>query len=123
VPYLIQWESEGVYTKFWGHLTSDELKEANRVKKADPRTPNCKYSINDFLEVTRTDATKFDVLMLAAKDHDSEAVSRSLKMAHVIANKELRELSLAYAKSPLAVDTFMVETFYTLEDARKWASS
>lgn len=123
MPYVIQWESEGVYTKYWGDLTVEELNEALRSKRDDPRMPNCRYSISDFLDVTQTSVTKFAVLLLAAKDHDSEAVSRSIKIAHVMDNAGLKDLSLTYKKSPLIRDSLMVDIFDTLEDARAWVNA
>ena len=123
MPFLIQWESKGVYTKYWGELTREEFMEASEAKRLDPRTSICEYSINDFLEVKSIDITKYDVLLLAHKDYVTEAIKRSNKIAHVIDNEKLKELSHTYEVSPLIKDTFKVKMFSTLGGARAWINA
>ncbi|MBL8490686.1 MAG: hypothetical protein JNM82_07905 [Rhodocyclaceae bacterium] len=123
MPYLITWEASGVYTKYWGQATGEDVTSAGAAKRNDPRISSCRYTISDFLEVEALTLTRFTTLMTAAQDHNAPRVERSLKIALVVDKPELAELARTYADSPLIRNTFRVGLFPTLAEARAWAEA
>ena len=51
MPYELIWEPQGVYRRYYGHVTIEERQRSFDEICADPRFMSLRYSITDYLDV------------------------------------------------------------------------
>jgi hypothetical protein len=118
MPYEIRWEENGgVYLRFWGWVSKEELQRPRQEIAGDSRGSQLRYDITDFSDVTKYDVTAFDALLLAAKDH----YMSYQYLAIITTNEGIKDLASKYAKSPLMTKRDVC-IFSNLSDARSWVS-
>ena len=54
MPYRVRWEGHGVYRRFYGAVSADDVKNACDEIAADPRYEDIRYVLSDFLEASPT---------------------------------------------------------------------
>lgn len=69
MAYQIRWENIGVYCKFTGIVSSNDLMDCNSTIYASPRFDTLRYQIFDMLNATDIAFTIEDVELAAACDY------------------------------------------------------
>lgn len=123
MAYSHAWEVDGVYMKFWGTTSGEEIDEAIDHIRNHPDLPRLKYAIADYLEVDEFRVTSYQTLLIAAHDHSISSANPHLKIALLGNNAQILETFRLYAESPLIKDTFTVRIFRDMDVARSWALS
>ena len=52
MPYRVRWEGHGVYRRFYGTLSAQDIRNACEEIAADPRHDDIRYVLSDFLEAS-----------------------------------------------------------------------
>ena len=113
MSYTNIWEPEGLYRKFEGEISGDEILESNYELHEDPNFQTIKYIINDFTEETahtRAYATSDDII---------SNTKGKLKIALVVIQPSFLVLANSY-REEMRGKLFECEIFKSIEDARKW---
>jgi len=119
MPYQSEFESNGVYTRYYGRVHANEIEEAGGRLRSHPLTvARIGYCVCDFLDVEELVITDFEVLMLAARDHQIVDVNPGLRIAVVAADTRLKAVARIYAGSPLM--RLNARVFDTLDAAYEW---
>jgi len=119
MSYINTWESEGLYRKFVGEISGDEILESNYELQADPNFQEIKYIINDFTEVTGHSIETAHTKAYATSDDIISNTKGKLKIALVVIQPSLMALANSYLEE-MRGKLFECEMFQSIEDARKW---
>lgn len=112
------WEEVGVVRKFSETLTAHDINMSLEEVHGDSRFSSLKYSINDFLEVTRIDVSKAALAGAAFRTIGDSRSNNHILVAIVATNPELTALADFYS-SP-AYMPYPAKLFSTVSDARNW---
>ncbi|SDH19228.1 hypothetical protein [Propionivibrio dicarboxylicus] len=122
MPYQSEFESNGIYTKFYGRIHAGEIEEASRRLRNHPLAlGRIDYCVCDFLDVDEFVITDFEVLMLAAHDHQAIDINPELRIAIVAADARVKAIARLYAGSPLMRRNAGI--FASLDEAYEWVDS
>ncbi|MBL8404223.1 MAG: hypothetical protein JNL16_06740 [Dechloromonas sp.] len=117
MPYEMKWEERGVYSRFFGVVTGEDvLAHAKRIG-SDPRVSKLSYQISDFTAIEDHTVKRSDVLFAAATD----SVLKSVPLAVIYSQQRPEDLELIelHRNSPLMKSRPM--RFFTNEqEARAW---
>ena len=123
MAYITHWEDRGIYWRYTGMLTLDEMHRANDELIRDPRFDDITYQISDFLEVEGidlpTDKMESVTKQLACLDLAAAKTNPHVKAVIIVDSEEFHTLAEIYAeivnKSP-----WQVYITDTMQDARRW---
>lgn len=122
MPYTNTRETDGLYRKFTGNISGDEILESNFELHTDPDFQKIKYIINDFTEVTGHSIETIHTKVYALTDEIVSNTKGKLKIALVVTQEPLIALANSY-REEMIVKRFECEIYQTIEDARKWVSN
>lgn len=121
MPYQSQFESNGVYTRYYGRVHANEIEESGgRLRNYPLTVARIGYCVCDFLDVEELVITDFEVLMLAANDHQIVDINPELRIAVVAADARVKAIARIYAGSPLM--RLNARVYDTLDAAYEWVS-
>ena len=122
MPHTNTWEQDGLYRKFTGEISGDEILESNYVLHVHPNFQNIKFIINDFTEIAGHSIEESYTKAYAISDDVISIVKGKLKIALVAIHDDHIELANNY-RNQMEDKRFECEIFKQLEDARKWVSN
>ena len=122
MAYCHNWEPEGVYMKFWGKTSGEEIDEAISHLRNHPDLSGMRYAVADYMSVDEFLVTRYQTLIIAAHDHWMKDANSNLKIALVGSRPDILEAFQAYANSSVIMDTFQVRVFQALEEAKNWVA-
>jgi len=121
MPYTLTWESKGLYRKFTGDVSGDEILKSNFELHVDPYFQNITYIINDFTGMT---GHSIDISHTEVYAKTDDIVSNSkgrLKIALVATQADHIDLANSYCDQ-MEDKLFECEIFKNIKDARNWVS-
>lgn len=121
MPHKNTWEQEGLYRKFTGEVSGDEILESNFGLHTHPKFQAIKYIINDFTEVTGASMQTSSTKAFATSDDIISHSKGRLKIALVVTQDPFIALANSY-REQMVGKLFECEIFKTIGDARKWVS-
>ena len=116
------WNENGVFRKFTGKISPEEILKSNFDMHEDPRFENIKYIINDFTGVTEHEVNKDHTKIYATTDDIISDTKGNLKIAIVAIQDAHIALANNY-REEMKNKFFKCEIFQTVEDAQKWVNS
>jgi len=119
MSYTNSWETEGLYRKFFGEISGDEILESNFELHANPNFKTIKYIINDFIDVTAYSIESSHTKAYASSDVVIANSKGKLNIALIVDQDELITLANGYREQMIG-QLFECEIFQCVEDARKW---
>lgn len=122
MPHTNTWESGGLYRKFTGTITGEEILKSNFELHMDLKFQTINYIINDFSEVIDHSIETIHTKVYASTDEVSSNTKGKLKIALVVTQDSLIALANNYRKEMIN-NRFECNIFQTIDDARKWASA
>lgn len=122
MPHTITWEPDGIYRKFTGKISGDEILESNYELHKNPDFKNIKFIINDFTEISGHSIEISYTNSYAISDDVISVIKGGLKIALVAIHDEHVELANNY-RNQMEGKRFECGIFKRIKDARKWVSS
>lgn len=122
MPYTYEWEKNGVYRKFTGIISGEEILNSNFELQSDIRFSKIKYVINDFTAVTGHSIENRHTKAYAKNDDVISISVGKLKIAIIVIEKSLISLAELYKKEMKEL-LYDCEIFETIGEARNWVSS
>lgn len=116
------WETQGLYRKFVGEISGDEILESNFELQSDPNFKNIKYVINDFTEVTGHSIESTHTKAYATSDDIISNTKGKLKIALIVTQPTLIALANSY-REQMKNNLFQCEIFQAIEEGREWVSN
>ena len=121
MPYTYTWEPSGLYRKFVGEVSGDEILQSNFELHSHPQFESINYIINDFTEMTGFFITTDHTRIYAKTDEIISNTKGRLKISLVATHNEHIALAENYRKE-MKNNRFECEIFNTVENAREWVS-
>lgn len=122
MPYTNTWEAAGLYRKFTGTISGEEILESNFELHQHPNFQTIRYVINDFTAVTGHSIDTAHTKVLASTDEIIANTKDQLKIAIVVTQEPLIALANHYREEMIG-NRFECDIFQTLEDAREWINN
>ena len=122
MPHTNTWEPGGLYRKFTGITSGEEILESNFELHMDPTFQTINYIINDFTEVTGHSIETIHTKVYASTDEIVSNTKGKLKIALVVTQEPLIALANSYREAMIG-NRFECDIYQTIEDARKWVSN
>ncbi len=121
MPYEMIWEAKGLYRRYYGRGTDQEVLESARATESSARHGDLRYVILDFLDVEEVILTNPSFIAeIVAVDFGAALSNPRIKFAVVTLHSEIRRLARAYATHPLC--SYPLEVFSALGEARAWVA-
>lgn len=121
MPFLVEWEVNGVLASFSGKPDFPELRECDHVVNNDDRFNDCTYFLYNLLEADLCNLELPDASQMARFDLDVAEVKGDLKLALITVNSKGLELCSHYISyCRLMKMPWEIEIFSSLREARAW---
>jgi len=120
MPFEIVWEPHGLYKKYTGCVTGQDVIQSVEATMGDERFDELLYTLNDYLDVTGLDmgASAIDqVVAYALGAHVQRPKGRiAIAATHPLVIGMIQKFSSVQG------DGYPIAIFSTLAEARDWAS-
>ncbi|MDH5388462.1 MAG: hypothetical protein OEY06_08435 [Gammaproteobacteria bacterium] len=121
MPHTLIWETDGLYRKFTGEISTVEILNSNFKLHEHPEFKNIKYIINDFTEVTVHSVEDSHTSVFANTDEIIANTKGKLKIAIFIIQPNFISLVEKYCEE-MKHNRFDCRMFKNIEDAREWVN-
>lgn len=121
MPYVLDWEKNGVCCTFSGKATGMELIQCNNDIYGNKRFDEIRYQLFDMMRVTEIAIEDEDVLIVAACDKAAALTNPTVKCALVTNNEIILSLSILYQKG-IEKSPWKGLSFHNVSKAREWLS-
>ncbi len=123
MPFRTIWEKEGIKWEFFGAVTSEEIRAANRQFFGDPRSKTAKYQLVHTLKVTDVEWKPMDIVDVSVDDVAASRILKSLKLAYITnGNKTKKKIEKYVDISRNLNSDWHFRGFEDEEAARLWIS-
>ena len=126
MPFTTNWEPEGIYRKFTGEISGEEILKSNFELHKNNKFLKIKYIINDFTDVTGHSIQPTHTKIYANTD-DIISSSRilfsmgKLKIALVVHQEPFITVANGY-RNKIRGKLLECEIFKSIYDARNWVN-
>lgn len=117
MAYDLVWEDNGVFWKYSGNVTGDEIIDASTSIYGDARFITLKYKFADFVDVVNIEIDESQLALIAYQHLAAERANPYLKNAILI--KSGHRMAHAFA-SFFSKSSWEVKVFTDLNEANNW---
>ena len=123
MPHSVDWEREGVYTRFWGTVDSHEITAIYEEISGDARSDRIRYALQDYLGATRsTSMTLSDVKVFVALEMGaSYGQAYPVWRAAIATDPSICDFLKYFRTVRTSPDPFQI--FATEREAREWLNT
>jgi hypothetical protein len=119
MAYEIVWEDKGVYWKYRGRVTGNEIVEASTSIYGDPRFITLKYKFVDFLDADSVDIDRNQLALIAYQHLAAERANPYIKNV-ILINAGNQAVADEFA-SFFDKSSWEVKVFTDMDEANRWA--
>lgn len=124
MPYQTIWEEEGIKWVFYGNVTAEELRTANKDFYLDPRSLTAKYEIINTVLVEDLEWAPLEIVELSSNDVSASRINDRLKMAFVVENPKIWTKMKKYVDISIKLNSgWEFKYFPTEKEAREWVNT
>jgi len=118
MAYKLAWEANGVYWKYSGNISGQEIIDASTEIYGDPRFDELKYKLADFSDADTVDISEEEIKLITLQHAASSRSNTRIKNAIVInGNDERAKIFVDYLSSNSGWE---VRAFDQLNEANQW---
>jgi hypothetical protein len=122
MPHLLVWEDAGVYVRFTGTVTPEELVGLYDEIASDPRSDTIHYAITDYLGASHVEhMTRADLIGLAARERGAAYSNATVWRAAIAVERSAIEFLESFQSLRVSPDLFQI--FTTHAQARAWLAT
>jgi hypothetical protein len=122
MTFNIIWDKEGVYVKFRGVVTAQDLIDANNYVLSNANFDSICYQIFDFLDIDDFNISSYDIEIIAMMDKSQSEIKKEMKIAIVTKNNYIKEITSEYDQYMTGSD-WETKIFDSIEIAKFWVNS
>lgn len=119
MPYETTWSEAGIEWRFFGHVTPDETREADRIFYGDPRSDYASYQLIDLRDVTILDYPFEEQKLSAAIDGAASITMPGVRVAFIVPDGRFDEALNTYMEQ-LNATAWKARSFTDPIEARNW---
>ena len=117
MAYKLKWEPHGVYWKYSGKVSGEEIIQASTSIYGDSRFDDLRYKLVDFLEAEAVDIDEKQVDIIAHQ-HMAAAISNPHIKTAIVSEEDL--VMAARFVANLSASPWEVRLFHNLDAANSW---
>lgn len=114
----LTWEQNGVYWKYSGKISGQEIIDASTAVYGDSRFDDLRYKLADFLDAETIEMSDDELMVLAFQHRASERANSNIKNA-IVVRPEFNELAKHFV-SFFDDSSWLVKVFHEREEANNW---
>ena len=122
MTFNITWDKKGVYVKFRGVVTAQDLIDANNYVLSNANFESINYQIFDFLQIDDFKITSHDITIIATMDKSQTESKEVMKIAILTVNNYVKEITSEYDQFMIGSD-WETKIFETAEAAKEWVNT
>ena len=122
MTFNINWDKHGVYVKFRGVVTAQDLIDANNYVISNANFESINYQIFDFSDIEDFKITSYDINIIGVMDKSQTDVKNEMKVAIVTEDDYVKEITKEYDQI-MSGSNWVTQIFPNNELAKKWALS
>ncbi|MBI9055891.1 MAG: hypothetical protein JEY96_18870 [Bacteroidales bacterium] len=119
MTFNINWDKDGVYVKFRGEVTAQDLIDANNYVISNANFDTIKYQIFDFLHIDKFSITSYDISIIGTMDKSQSEFKQDMQVAIVTEDDYVAEITREYDHF-MTGSNWTTKVFPKLDDARSW---
>ncbi len=123
MTYQITWRTNGVYWRYEGVLTGNELLQSNLDIFGDERFDDIRYQIVDLTGVETVEVTEKHMRKIAHLDMAASRSNPRVKVAVVAVSDTAAKLIDLYDEFCAEKSPWTTKAFCNLEDAEAWVNN
>lgn len=122
MTFNINWDKNGVYVKFRGNVTPQDLIDANNYVISNAKFESIEYQIFDFLHIDEFLITSYDITIIGTMDKGQVDFKEKMKVAILSQDDHVIEITKEYEQ---LMDGTSWETniMTNIDDAREWVNA
>ena len=118
MPYEIRWELHGVYSRYFGNVTGEDMRRHIEEVCKDERFEQHRYNILDFSDATDYGPTERELLINSGVLIGAAFTNHQVLIAAVVTRPNV--MAALERFHALGVSPYEAKIFSTVADARKW---
>jgi len=119
MTFNINWDKDGVYVKFRGDVTAQDLIDANNYVISNANFDTINYQIFDFLHIDKFSITSYDISIIGTMDKSQSDFKETMRVAIVTEDDYVAEITREYDQFMTGTN-WTTKTFFDLKEARSW---
>ena len=121
MPYNINWQEQGIVTKWSGAANSKELIQFLEEMQSNPNFDRLRFSVHDYIQCAQIVFDEDDMDVVGALDGAGSRINPRIKVAIIADQEELREMVIGYKR--LGLTPYETRIFHNTTDAYEWINS
>ena len=121
MTFNINWDKEGVYVKFRGNVTAQELIDANNYVISNANFDTINYQIFDFLHIDDFNISSYDISIIGTMDKSQSDFKKEMKVAVVTQDDYVREVITEYDQL-MSGTNWITRIFSSIGNANSWVN-
>ena len=118
MPYEIRWELHGVYSRYYGNVTGEDMRRHIEEVCKDERFDQHRYNLLVFSDATDFSPTERELLINSGVLIGAAFTNHQVLIAAVVTRPNVREALERF--HALGVSPYVAKIFPTVAEARKW---
>ena len=118
MPYQVQWELHGVYSRYYGIVTGEDMRRHIEEVCKDARFERHRYNILDFSDATDFSPTEKELLINSGVLIGAAFMNHQVLVAAVVTRDNIRAALERF--DALGASPYVAKIFPTVGEARKW---
>lgn len=118
MPYEVRWELHGVYSRYYGNVTGEDMRRHIEEVCKDDRFEQHRYNILDFSDATDFSPTERELLINSGVLIAAAFTNHQVLIAAVVTRDNIREALERF--HALGTSPYEAKIFPTVAEARKW---
>jgi hypothetical protein len=119
MTFNINWDKNGVYVKFRGNVTAQDLIDANNYVISNANFETIEYQIFDFLHIDEFTITSYDMSIIGVMDRAQTDFKKEMKVAILTQDDYVIEITSEYEQLMTGTD-WGTKILPSIEEARAW---
>jgi hypothetical protein len=122
MTFNINWYKKGVYIKFRGVVTSQDLIDTNNYIISNGKFDSIDYQIFDFLDIDDFKITPYDITIIGTMNKSQSEFKENMKIA-IITNDDYIQNIIQEYEGLMKGSKWLTKNFPDVESANKWVRS
>lgn len=121
MTFNINWDKEGVYVKFRGLVTAQDLIDSNNYLMSNAKFDSINYQIFDFLDIEEFKVSSYDISIIGTMNKSQSEYNKDMMIAIISEDNNVKEIIKEYDQLLFGTN-WISKGFSSVENARTWVN-
>lgn len=119
MTFNINWDKEGVYVKFRGIVTAQDLIDSNNYLMSNAKFDSIDYQIFDFLDIEKFKVSSYDLSIIGTMNKSQTDFKKDMMIAIISEDDNVKEIIKEYDQLLFGTN-WITKDFSSVDSARTW---